>query len=226
MSRVASGVRLPRRRPGAIIFDMDGLMLDSERVDLEIWRTTLSRHGHTLPDELHRALIGRREADGERLLLEHYGTAFPLAQIKAETRAVWHERVAAQGLPRKPGLEALLDHLEATGVPKAVATSTARARALLSLGELAHRFGALACGDEVANGKPAPDIYLLAASRLSVEVADCLALEDSPAGVTAAQSAGMAVVMIPDLVLPTTEPEFCCSSLSEVHAWLLGKGVQ
>lgn len=211
--------RLPSALPAAVVFDMDGLMLDTERLDRDLWQAAARRHGLDIPDALHATLVGRRIADAERTLLEHFGTGFPLAQLRAEVHAQW-EAVAAAGLPRKPGLEPLLALLEQAGIPKAVATSTARAKALVSLGPLAARFHALACGDEVRAGKPAPDIFVLAAQRLGIAPARCLALEDSPPGVAAARAAGMPVIMIPDLVAPREPPPYLCASLSQVSEWL------
>jgi len=215
--------RLPARVPRAVVFDMDGLMLDTERLDRDLWRAAVRRRALDIPDSLHARLVGRRAVDAEAILRAHFGGAFPLEEIKAEVQVRWEAIAAGPGLPRKPGLEALLLHLEQARIPKAVATSTARGKALVSLGPLAARFQALACGDEVREGKPAPEIFELAARRLGLAVEDCLALEDSPAGVAAARSARMSVIMIPDLVAPAEPPEFVCESLGQVLDWLLAQ---
>ncbi len=222
MSRVEPPARLPAHRPGAVVFDMDGLMLDSERLDRDIWRALLDRRGYEFPDALHAALVGRREADSAASFSAHYGESFPLAQLRAEARAAWHEHLATATVPHKDGLAELLDHLAAARLPVAIASSTGRSRALAKLGPLATRFDALAFGDEVRAGKPAPDVFLLAAERLQVAPATCLALEDSPAGVAAAEAAGMTVIMIPDLVRPEPPPRYQCRSLREVVQWLRG----
>jgi HAD superfamily hydrolase (TIGR01509 family) len=220
MSRVGPRAQMPAELPGAVVFDMDGLMLDSERVDRDIWRTLLGRRGYEFPDALHAALVGRRDADSEASLRAHYGESFPLAELRAEARAAWHAHLATDTVPHKDGLAELLGHLAAARLPVAIASSTGRARALAKLGPLAARFDALAFGDEVRAGKPAPDVFLLAAERLRVAPATCLALEDSPAGVAAAEAAGMTVIMIPDLVAPERPPRYHCSSLHEVVEWL------
>ena len=211
---------LPAALPAAVVFDMDGLMLDTERLDRALWQAAARRHAFEFPDWLHATLVGRRAADTAHTLQAHFGAGFPLERIKAEIHGYWMNIATGPGLPRKPGIDDLLATLERQAIPRAVATSTARDRALLSLGELATRFQALAFGNEVQRGKPAPDIYLLAAQRLGVPPADCLALEDSPAGVAAAHAAGMTVVMIPDLVQPHEPPPFLGASLDEIHEWV------
>jgi HAD superfamily hydrolase (TIGR01509 family) len=212
--------RLPDVWPRAVIFDMDGLMLDSERVDRDIWREVVSEWGFDFPDALHGKMIGRSEADSNQLISEHFGLDFPLAELRTKVKARWQLRIAQGGLPPMPGLINLLEFLERVQMPTAVATSTERSKAILCLGDFAPRFHAMAFGNEVSNPKPAPDLYLLAANRLGVEPADCLALEESPAGHTAATAAGMTTVLVPDLVVPITPPLYHSSSLTEVAAWL------
>lgn len=220
MAAYMAAPRMPPGLPKAIVFDMDGLMLDTERLERDLWRAAAQRHGYDIAAEFNARLVGRRASDAEKLMMQHFGDAFPLEAIKADVRIHWERIAATEGMPRKPGLDELLVRLERARIPKAVATSTVRAKALVSLGALADRFQALACGDEVADGKPAPDIYLLAARRLGVAPRDALALEDSLPGVAAARAAAMPVIMIPDLVAPPEPPEFVCASLAQVSQWL------
>jgi HAD superfamily hydrolase (TIGR01509 family) len=128
----------------------------------------------------------------------------PIADIEA-AKARYLRDMLEPGPPLKPGLLPLLDGLEALRLPLAVASATARAEIERRLAgvSLLRRFDAVVGGDEVARGKPAPDLFLLAAGRLGARPADCLVLEDSEAGVRAAAAAGMAVVMVPDLVEPS-----------------------
>ena len=207
--------------PAAVVFDMDGLMLDSERVERWAWRSACAARGYDFDDPFHRTLVGRRDADVRRDMHARFGAAFPLDDIQAEAHVLWVGRVREQGMPHKPGLGQLLDAIEELGLPKAVATSSVRARVELSLGPLASRFGGIVTGDEVREGKPAPEIYLAAAGRLGVHPASCLALEDSPAGLLAAERAGMVAVLIPDLVEPLVAPRRRAGSLLEVRDWLL-----
>jgi beta-phosphoglucomutase-like phosphatase (HAD superfamily) len=213
-----AGPRLPQRRPTAVIFDMDGLMLDTERLDLALWREVAAAAGLTMPDALHARMVGRRAVDSLPLLRGQFGAQ--AEALRAAVAARWLATACGPGLPRKPGLVALLDRLDALRLPRAVATSTARARALVALGPLVARFEVITGGDEVVHGKPAPDIYLLAAQRLGQLPADCLALEDSPAGVAAAEAAGVPVVMIPDAVQPVAPPRYLARSLQDITDWL------
>src|SRR5579862_5456896 len=172
--------RLPPQPPAAIVFDMDGVILDSERVDRRIWRSVAATYGLEFPDTLHDRMVGVIRRDTEDLLRAHFGDDF--ASAMAAAKEMWRALLSQGDLPQKAGVSDLLSFLETAGIPKGIATSTERRRALRFLGSLAGRFEALACGDEVPLRKPAPDVYLLAASRLGVHPHDCMAVEDSPAG--------------------------------------------
>jgi HAD superfamily hydrolase (TIGR01509 family) len=191
--------------PQAVIFDMDGLMLDSETVCRAVWRRAAGEQGFALSDAMYLGFVGRRTADCEALMEQLFGAGFSRPAFQTRAADLWHAHVRNYGLEHKPGLLELLDALERLHIPKAVATSTVRAEALVSLGSLFARFGALAAGDEVHNGKPAPDIFLLAAERLNADPTRCLALEDSEAGAIAATAAGMAAIIVPDLKQPSPE---------------------
>jgi HAD superfamily hydrolase (TIGR01509 family) len=158
-----------------------------------------------LTDEIYKQLVGRSRKDGLQALVDAFGAEFPLQKFQACVQE--HEATAFSTSPisKKPGLDALLDFLEARNLPKAVATSTERHRALPTLKSagLLQRFAVVVTGDEVARGKPFPDIFLLAAQCLSVDPATCLVLEDAESGVIAANQAGMQVYMVPDLVIPS-----------------------
>lgn len=199
-------------------------MLDSERVYRLAWDAAMAELGLSMSDEIFHRFLGRVAADSLVLLHEIYGPQFDALAFWNRGAELSHTRFAPDGMPHKTGLAELLDWLEARAIPKAIATSTRREAALRSLGGLEHRFGALATGDEVARGKPEPDIFLLAASRLGVAPADCLVLEDSAAGVRAGRAAGMQVIMVPDLLPPSDETRalahFVHPSLHEVRRWL------
>jgi HAD superfamily hydrolase (TIGR01509 family) len=188
--------------PSAVLFDMDGLLIESERVLLECWRIAARERALDLDDDLWLSMIGLHEAACHQLLVDRVGSAH--ARALAEGLEIHYGRCVEAGLPVKSGAIAVLDWLVRCGVPRAVATSTARPRALLKLGRggLLSYFSAVACGDEVERPKPAPDVYLLAASRLGVDPARCVVLEDSTPGVRAAFAAGMTPIQIPDLVVP------------------------
>lgn len=194
-------------RPQAVVFDMDGLLLDSERVALRCFEEAARGLGAPWTEALGLSLVGLNARDSDRLIAQAFGADFPLETLRTAFSERYDRLVAAGAIPLKPWVRELLDHLEAARIPRAVATSThrQRAEAKLSRARLLHRFDALVCGDEVVRGKPAPDIFELAAARLGVEPRDCIALEDSNAGIRAAVSANMRAVMVPDLLRPDAD---------------------
>jgi len=189
----------------AAVFDMDGLMLDTEPIYKVAWQAASAELGHSIDDAFYATFVGRRTEDCERDLVERFGSRFPLDRFRAQWPPLWKAEAAARGIEKKPGLLELLEFLESAAVPLAVATSTETDLAAVSLraAGLDGRFRVLVTGDEIAHGKPAPDIYLEAARRLQVEPAHCVALEDSEAGILAASRAGMIPLLIPDGTPPS-----------------------
>ena len=192
------------RWPEAVIFDMDGLMLDTEAPALRAWQQVARTCGREFDLELCHRMIGRSFADSVALIRARHGPDYPVDEITRAWAAGYDAIVAAEGISLKPGLIEILDLLDERGVPRAVATSSRseRARARLDQLGLLCRFDALVGGDEVARGKPAPDIFLAAASRLGVSPHNCIVLEDSEPGIIAASDAGMIAVLVPDLHPP------------------------
>ena len=188
--------------PEAVIFDMDGLMLDSERASLRCWSRAACEAGFEIEDDYWLRMVGHSTAACEAILRERLDEA-QIEALLARCNVLYHEEVDV-GVPLRPGIVALLQWLQQQGIPRGVATSTRRPlapRKLENAGLLDY-FDAVTAGNDVSRPKPAPDIYLLAAQRLGADPARCLALEDSPAGVTAALAAGMTVIQVPDLVMP------------------------
>lgn len=183
----------------AIIFDLDGLMVDSEPLAKEAWRTFLTNHGHTLDRETSKAMLGLRLTECSRLVKRRYDLPLTVEQIAAQ-RSKWFLAALEGNLQPMPGLLELLDAIDARGLRRAVATSSPKFYAPAALREVgaAEGFEVIIAGDMVSEGKPAPDIYLAAAEALALPPAACLALEDSPNGVRAAKAAGMRCIAIPN----------------------------
>jgi HAD superfamily hydrolase (TIGR01509 family) len=194
------------------VFDMDGLLFDTEALYLAAFLRASDEAGHGFDEALFRHTVGNTWPMTQTLLFRHAGEHFPIDAFLA----AWHRHyavVAADGVPLKPGVLPLLDTLDALGLPRAIATSSRHetARGHLTAHALTDRFHTVvAQGDAVAS-KPAPDPYLLAASRLGVAPAHCLALEDSHNGVRSASAAGMMTVMVPDLLEATAEIAALCT---------------
>lgn len=191
----------------AIIFDMDGLMLDTERLAQQAWLEVTASKGYTLTPADYQAVIGRNRKGTTAFFQEKFGADFPIEALYAQKQARLMDLMETEGIPIKPGLWPLLAQVDAWGLKKAVATSTYRDLALKKLAwtNLLPQFAVIVAGDEVAQGKPAPDSYLAAAKLLQVEPAACIVLEDSEPGVQAAHSAGMRVIMVPDLKPPSAK---------------------
>ncbi len=181
-------------------------MIDSEPISREAWRRAGAEFGFTISDGLYQSMVGRAITEDRRLLLESFGPDFPFETINAR-RVEHYLALLEKGLPLKPGLNGLLDWVDARGLPKAVGSSTRRELVLhkLELAGLRGRFEIVVCSDDVGRGKPDPDIFLEAARQLRVVPQGCLVLEDSEAGVQAAAAAGMRVVVVPDMAQPTAE---------------------
>ena len=189
-------------RPAAVLFDMDGLMLDSERAFTDCLAQSARARGFNLPMSLWLAMVGGSDTHSRALLEAQIGqTASDAVQEDARTR---YDALVEVGIHHRPGVLPLLEWLAARDIPRAVATSTRNPLALRKLraAGLLPYFDAVCSSSDVAHPKPAPDVYLLAAQRLGVAPAQCLVLEDSPVGVRAALAAGMTPIQIPDLIAP------------------------
>ncbi|MCC6868367.1 MAG: HAD family phosphatase [Burkholderiales bacterium] len=194
-------------RPRAVIFDMDGLMLDTERLAPAAWRTAVDTLGLDFDMGLLPAMVGRNAADCRALVIDRHGPRFPIDDLLHAWAVAYDAIIERDGIDLKPGLLDLLTWLEREAIPKSVATSTRRDRAQTKLAQtgIVERFVALTGGDEIARGKPAPDIFLLAAQRMGYLPVDIVVLEDSEPGVRAALAAGMTPIMVPDLAPPSAE---------------------
>lgn len=194
-------------RPVAVIFDLDGTLIDSESIALDVGARLLGGMGIADARAILAGLVGVDGGEGRRRLKTLAGPGF---DVEAFARAweVEAESAFATGVPLMHGADTLLDRLAAESLPRAVATNSRTAGALAKLGSagLLHHFGErnVIGVDAVARAKPAPDLFLEAARRLDADPALCLVFEDSAIGVAAALAAGMRVVQIPDMSHPAT----------------------
>ena len=190
----------------AIVFDMDGLMVDSEPLSQQAWDEYLRPYGHQLTEEIVSNIIGLRGDVSTPLIKEMFSLPEPVPVI-IEKRMAIYSQIRANGVPTMPGLRELHTELARRRIRWGVATSSPRHHAeeiLQQLG-LQERCQAIAAGDEVVHGKPNPAIYLLAAERLGISPQHCLALEDSGPGSLAAVRAGMTAIAIPNVQTKTAD---------------------
>ena len=183
----------------AVVFDMDGLMFNTEDIYNQVGAAVLRRRGHEFTLELKLKMMGLPGHKAYQVMREHCGLDDSIEQLAAESDALFLDLLDQQ-ICMMPGLAELLLHLEQAGLAKAVATSSSRQLAERALGrfDLIHRFQFVLTGDDVQNGKPAPDIYLLAAEKLGHPPANLLVLEDSPTGSRAGVAAGTVTVAVPN----------------------------
>ncbi len=192
------------RRPTAVIFDLDGVLVDAEIWWDEVRQAWTAAHRRPWTPADQAAVMGANSAGWARIMRQRLDLDLPDQVIIDEIVGAMVERYERLGAPRIKGADAAVRHLAAAGLPLAIASSAHRAvidAALAALG-IRDLLGAVVSADEVAHGKPAPDVYLLAARRLGVEPADCLVVEDSLNGVLAGRAAGMAVALVPNASVP------------------------
>ncbi len=209
----------------AVLFDMDGTLIDTESLYMAEWVRAADLQGFTLTQELWHQMLGRPTVDCLSLMQEAFGTQFDVNAHIAEWRPRLDQKLQDH-VPVMPGVAALLNALQRSGKHLAVATSATRksAEAYLTTAGLRDYFSHVVTRDDVTQGKPHPEPFQKAAAALSVAPERCIALEDTEAGIRSAHHAGAIPIMIPSLKQPATDvAELChliCSNMHEVHAQL------
>ena len=192
----------------AVIFDMDGLMIDSERVTYNEYVKKLEQLGHfDFTEELYKNCLGKNKQGICQVFIDHYGQDFPMVEVWDDVH-IWIDESLRKHVPKKKGLEQLLKYLKENGYKTIVATSSGRARVdeILNNAGLTDYFDDSICGDEVTHGKPNPEIFLTACQKLGVKPQEALVLEDSEAGILAAYDGHIDVICVPDMKYP--EPQY------------------
>ena len=205
-----------------VIFDMDGTMFDTERMWASFWKPALAALGLPYKEGLDEAARGTAGETTRRVIRQFYGADCDAEAIVDSLHKVADEAFFAAPVPKKPGLDALLEWLDAQGIPMAVASSSREAMIYhnLDVWGMTHYFRAIVSGQHVAHSKPDPEIFLLTARKLGVDPVHCLVLEDSYNGVRAGAAGGFVTVMVPDLMPADDEMRHIytmeCASLNEV----------
>ena len=199
----------------AVLFDMDGLMFDTERLYMETWYPSAKKYGYDVNEEQLISLLGKTAELGREICEGYFGKDFPFYEIRKTRLALSDAVIREKGIKIKPGLLPLLDYLDRQGIKKAVATSSEKVTAdfYLKTAGLTDRFDAVVSGDDVKKSKPDPEIFLIAAKKVGVEPENCLVLEDSFSGIRAAHAGGMHPVMVPDILQPTDEIKALCEAV-------------
>lgn len=206
----------------AVVFDMDGIIFDTENLTAGLWKKASEKLGCADVTPYKVEFMGMNSVYHKKYFLKKFGTGFPYDEFIRCADKLASEHIAKHGVPVKPGLFQLLEFLKQSGYLIAAATSTERTTVLRYFEKtgITDYFDSIICGDMVERSKPDPEIYLKAAGSLGVAPQECMALEDSPNGLTSAYRAGMKTVMVPDLVSPTPELNkmlfACVPSLSDV----------
>lgn len=193
----------------AVVFDMDGVLFDTERISYECWEEAETVMGLGDLSEGTRGCVGLNWNDTEMLMHNLYGKDFPFEEFMETVHVLMKRHFSEEGIPLKKGVKEILEYLKENGYIIGLASSTGKESVMHHLEEtgLTGYFQTIITGDMVEHSKPKPDIYLKACEELGVAPINAIAIEDSPNGIRSAYRAGMKPVMVPDLIEPTVEIE-------------------
>jgi HAD superfamily hydrolase (TIGR01509 family) len=200
-----------------VLFDMDGVLFDTERISLSVFRSVAAEMGLAVREEWWASLCAVDYETYRASMLEEYGEMFDLTRFDAERAKRFQRAIQTSGLPMKPRLDTLLPRLRQAGYLMAVVSSARRDTVMVRLHRagIDHYFDAVLGGDYVARNKPAPDIYLAAAQALRLAPSDCFAVEDSRSGIRSAYEAGCVVIMLHDLTPPDDDLRAMTAGVAE-----------
>lgn len=185
----------------AVLFDMDGVIFDTERVYLEHWTEVFQKYGYNMRKEVYISVMGTGRENVMKVFKEIYGQDLPIIEMYKEKDELLLQAVEGGKVPLKSGAKEILNFLRENKIKIALATSAKRDRMIMQLkmADICNKFDELVCGDDITNSKPNPEIFLKAAQKLSVKPENCIVVEDSPAGIRAAYNAGMIGLHVEDL---------------------------
>jgi HAD superfamily hydrolase (TIGR01509 family) len=191
----------------AVIFDLDGLLLDTEVLSKRAWIIAAKKFGYIITDNLYEKVIGITETETMKIFVDSLGNDFPAKKINEQRLQIIDEMMEEEGVNKKQGYNQLIDYLAKRKIKKAIATSSNYQIAIkkMKMAGIFNDFDYLSTGDKVEKGKPEPHIFLNAAKGLEIEPKQCIAFEDSDDGTTAATTAGMKVIIVPDLKEPSQD---------------------
>ena len=204
----------------AVIFDMDGVIFDTEKVYLDIWIEVFEKYGYKMTKELYVNVMGTGRKNVIKTFLENFGDDLPIEKMYEEKDNQLFYIIENQGIPLKKGVKELFSMLKEKNYKIALATSAKRDRVEKQIKDkwLKESFDAIVCGDDVEKGKPSPDIFLKAAKEIDVEAKDCFVVEDSPAGIKAAFSGGMKGIHVEDLKVADEDIlKYCQKSFKDLQ---------
>ena len=201
----------------AVIFDVDGTLLDTERIYMKAWKEAGKLHGYEVTDEVLLKTRAVNTAEAALIFESEIGNGFSYKKCRADRTRISEEMISKEKHILKPGVKLLLGYLKENHILTAVASSTEikMTREHLTSAGIADAFPVMVGGDMIRRGNPAPDIFLKAAELLGTDPEWCMAIEDSPAGIRAACQAGMKAVLVPDCVEPTEELKRMAYALAE-----------